>query len=146
MRRRQEGGRLEAAEVKEAACAGELAEGRGELEEQEAEARAAAGGEELRPEQTCEQLQARINAIMKERLEQGENYYGVRALARYRELAGEIELRKKVADLKGLRSSLEEQMGRRRELFQTGTRQVGTLVHYALCTCTMSLKYVFCRH
>ena len=71
MRRRQEGGRLEAAEVKEAACAGELAEGRGELEEQEAEARAAAGGEELRPEQTCEQLQARINAIIKERLPAG---------------------------------------------------------------------------
>ena len=35
----------------------------------------------------------------------------VRALARYRELAGEIKLRKKVADLKGLPGSLEEQMG-----------------------------------
>jgi hypothetical protein len=43
----------------------------------------------------------------------------VRALARYRELAGEIKLRKKVADLKGLPGSLEEQMGICRELFQT---------------------------
>ena len=86
----------------------------------EGKAREMTGGEELEPIETLEKLEAKIEALMKERLERGETDYGTEALKTHTEMATQISLKvKKIDHLKQFSKNLEDQMGSRRELFQT---------------------------
>jgi len=86
----------------------------------EGKAREMTGGEELEPIETLEKLEAMIEALMKERLERGETDYGTEALKTHTEMASQINLKvKKIDHLKQFSKNLEDQMGSRRELFQT---------------------------
>ena len=86
----------------------------------EGKAREMTGGEELEPEESLEKLEAKIENISKERLERGETDYGTEALKTYTELSSRISLKiKRIDNLKQFSKNLEDQMGSRRELFQT---------------------------
>ena len=86
----------------------------------EGKAREMTGGEELEPEESLEKLEAKIENIMKERVERGETDYGTEALKTYTELSSRISLKiKRIDYLKLFSKNLEDQMGSRRELFQT---------------------------
>lgn len=86
----------------------------------EGKAREMTGGEELEPEESLEKLEAKIENIMKERVERGQTDYGTEALKTYTELSSRISLKiKRIDYLKLFSKNLEDQMGSRRELFQT---------------------------
>jgi len=86
----------------------------------EGKAKEMTGGEELEPEESVEKLQAKIDSLVKEKLERGETDYGTEALKTYTEMSSQISLRiKRIDHLKQFSKNLENQMGSRRELFQT---------------------------
>jgi len=84
------------------------------------ESKAREMSEELVPEDSLAKLEAKMEALVKEKLERGETDYGAAARARYIELSSQVSLKvQKIDNLKQFSRSLEDQMGSRRVLFQT---------------------------
>jgi len=84
------------------------------------ESKAREMSEELVPEDSLAKLEAKMEALVKEKLERGETDYGAAARARYIELSSQVSLKvQKIDHLKKFSRSLEDQMGSRRVLFQT---------------------------
>ena len=91
-----------------------------DLQTLESKARELSEGTELVPEDSLAKLEAKMEALVKEKLERGETDYGAAARARYIELSSQVSLKvQKIDNLKQFSRSLEDQMGSRRVLFQT---------------------------
>jgi len=91
-----------------------------DLQTLESKAREMSEGTELVPEDSLAKLEAKMEALVKEKLERGETDYGAAARARYIELSSQVSLKvQKIDNLKQFSRSLEDQMGSRRVLFQT---------------------------
>ena len=91
-----------------------------DLQTLELKARELSEGTELVPEDSLAKLEAKMEALVKEKLERGETDYGAAARARYIELSSQVSLKvQKIDNLKQFSRSLENQMGSRRVLFQT---------------------------
>ena len=107
----------------------------------EGKAKEMTGGEELEPEESVEKLQAKIDSLVKEKLERGETDYGTEALKTYTEMSSQISLRiKRIDHLKQFSKNLENQMGSRRELFQTLRDKV-----VFVCNQCSSAEFIECQ-
>ena len=105
----------------------------------ELKARELSEGTELVPEDSLAKLEAKMEALVKEKLERGETDYGAAARARYIELSSQVSLKvQKIDNLKQFSRSLEDQMGSRRVLFQTLRDKVVDMVERRFSMCILN--------